>query len=157
MHQPTGSAFQKKIHGDYYSHVTWIQQQSMGTSDRCRWLWFVLDSFAAELRGVPDVQIEVWRSATLNPLLVRAFHGIPDDDSKQIERVVAAQMVGDALNLKVWQEFYMNLDVINSAYCHRWTAMRSTGPPTGDLPREDKDQSQKDPGWWNFQNPTVAN
>jgi hypothetical protein len=146
VEQPTGLSFQKKISPDYYSHLIWIQQESIGSTDRCRWLWNTLDCFAEELRHAPhDIDLS-WRSASLNPLLVRAFYEIPDENPKEIESRVRDELVTRNLLVGDWERFYMELDVILSVYDGRWTPIRSlAAQPNATHPAEEKSTTKQKP------------
>ena len=84
----------------------------------------MLDSFAVELRRLSDgIDVE-WRSAVLNPLFVRAFRLIPDDDAQEIGKRVAIVMRKDRLQVSDWETFYMELDVISKTYNDTWLSVR---------------------------------
>jgi hypothetical protein len=123
MANANGSSFQRKICGDYNRHLFWILQESVGTTDRCRWISYVLDSFAEELRRAPHDMDNHWRSASLNSLLVRAFYGIEDDKPKKIESHASLELSVDSPGVDDWGNFYMELDVISAKYNERWDRM----------------------------------
>ena len=77
-----------KIPRPYHVHLTRITEESVGISKRSGWLRHILDHFAAELRELKqNTTPPSWRSATLNCLIVRAFHCIPDDDEELLKRI----------------------------------------------------------------------
>ena len=148
VEQSTGDSFQRKISPYYFQHLVWIQQHSVGGTDRCRWLWSILDNFGDEVSHCPNELDPSWRSRALNPLLVRAFYETPDEDPKAIEEQACKELGISSANKKKspslrvadWETFYLCLDVIHSGYDERWHASRS---PTA--PQETMHPAQEEP------------
>jgi len=161
MEQLSGYPFQKRISPDYYAHLMWIQQESVGSTARCKWLWYVLDCFATELSRIPDGTPVSWRSSALNPLLVRAFYGIPDDDAKEIESRVLTIMDADSLLVQIWERFYIDIYAVHSTNDRRWTLMRgqTLRPTRGDPTEQPPPAPMQGSGMWGptFQSAAIFN
>lgn len=125
----TGSLFQRQIAAEYCHHLRWIQEESVGNSDRCRWLCNVLDCFAEELENLPNTMNLSWRSRSLNPLLVRAFYLIPDSNAKMVEKEGHRVLRTTTPLLKDWQAFYIDIDVISSSYESLWNERKPKTAP----------------------------
>jgi hypothetical protein len=116
------STFERMIPQEYYLHLCWIQQESVGTSDRCRWLWNILDCLAEELEELSDRAGDSWRSPILNSLLTRAFYGLSDQDQAKIEEHISQH--GDPITMDHCRAFYFDKDVIHRNYVPRWNKLK---------------------------------
>jgi len=82
-----------------------------------------MDLFIDELQqSLPEVSSS-WRSAVLNPLLVRAFHGIRGDDGEKVVKVARQLLQKKVLVAKDFAKFYTQCDVIHKAYDGRWDSL----------------------------------
>ena len=124
----------------YIFHLHWMIRESSpldepGSTQHQRSLWLqqVLDAFADEIQTGED--LTGWRSATLNPVLVRAFHRADDFDGKAIVKIAgkAAGTPPRRLTLKHWEGFYLNLDVVAPVHHGSWCDIKSIAsiPPEG--------------------------
>ena len=120
----TGDKWQRMIAIEYHRHLAWILAESTQDSRRSLWLQNVLDCFVDELREIPSELFTSWRSAALNPLLVRAFHYIPDDDPKQISKRASSWLMAATMNIPEWETFYTNSDVISQGYDPVWDKIK---------------------------------
>jgi hypothetical protein len=118
VNQDETVSFQKMIHPAYYRHLIRYQEESVGASERCRWLWKVLDRFAEELQKLPDTVEDSWRSYTLNPLLTRAFHALSDHDQTGIEKCMFSIT---NKTMKASKKFYLELDILT--HVERWNGL----------------------------------
>jgi hypothetical protein len=109
----------------------------MQNADRSVWLRNVLDHFAEELLQTPSEACQSWRSSSLNSLLVRAFHRLPDDNPNKVLARVSNSWAQNPLNVttKAWEAFYFDIDVIWEEYADRWGDIKPqiTHPDGSDL------------------------
>lgn len=149
----TGNHFQRTIPAEYLLHLTRIQQESLQDSKTSPWLRNVMDCFADELLRVPSVTCPSWRALSLNSLLVRAFHKIPDDDANKIKRFALRFIDLDQENSQVWEGFYFNLDVISPVFDDHWPLSQTVHPGGRDILPGRSNQNEtpspgQDPGVW---------
>ncbi|KAF9643521.1 hypothetical protein BDM02DRAFT_3191508 [Thelephora ganbajun] len=127
----TQDSFRTTISGNYRFHLAWIQLESVGDSKRCKWLQNVLDHFAEELSQAPRGGADpLWRSPVLNPLLMRVFYQVPDDQAKSIKEKVVAVVARSARKdptIEDWKDFYTSCDVINPTFETCWTKLKPHG------------------------------
>ena len=128
-------SFRKRIAPEYCYHLKWIQEEATDHSPSGMWLWNILDCFAEELCPLPDKICLSWRSAALNPLLMRAFYHIPHHEPDAIQTKVSAMLSRSSLRVRDWQVFYLGLDVIFSCYSDSWALVKPKRMETniGDL------------------------
>jgi len=119
---------QMQIPVEYFPHLTWIQQESVGDSTRSKWLSNILDCFVEELQKLPPHVHPSWRSTSLNPLLVRRFNGLADEDVPGITNMVMEINGGGAPTLEDWKDFYIDIDVISLSRWKRWSLIEGIDP-----------------------------
>jgi len=122
------SVHQKLIPVEYYRHLIRIQNDSRSGLSHSRWLQTIMDCFIDELQGSSLDVSPSWRSAVLNPLLIRAFHGIQGDDEKTLVKAVTHLLEKKNLGVKDFGDFYTRFDVINEGYNSRWNSLEAPKP-----------------------------
>ena len=80
----------------------------------------MLDRLAEELHELPNMAEDSWQSCTLNPLLARAFHGLPDKNQEAIEQ---AMFYEKPKTTETSRNFYSALDFLT--YTERWDIIYS--------------------------------
>ena len=148
----TGKSFQKKIPSEYHFHLGWIEQESTEGSRRSKWLQNVMDHLAEELDKAPlDLQPS-WRSASLNALLVREFHGVMDSDGAELQKRAATLVgvPGETLTPQNWEHFYFGVDVISGNYKDRWKDTKPQPPGNLAIASTAKEVEEQDPSTSRF-------
>ena len=129
-----GRTFERRIPAAYLFHLRWIRHEAfpVGVStptqlSRATWLRQVLDAFVEEIE--PIVDMSNWRSTVLNPVLVRAFYAIDDFKRNAILKNAQTQVAtrGSKMDLKHWESFYFNLDIVSPVHRDWWLSIKQSG------------------------------
>ena len=86
-----------------------------------------MDHFIDELQqSLPKVSSS-WRSAVINPLLVRAFHAIQGNSGEKVVRAAKQLLQKKVLVPRDFANFYTYCDVIHKGYDGHWDSLGDQG------------------------------
>ena len=111
-----------------------------------------MDHLAEELDKAPLHLQPSWRSASLNALLMREFHGVMDSDGVELQKRAATLVgvPGETLTPQNWEHFYFGINVISGNYKDHWEDTKPQPPGNLAIVSTTKEVEEQDPSMLRF-------